>query len=56
MTNIDCMTIKDHFLRDFFAAMAIKGILQNPETPDGWSYKGMSEAAYKIADAMLEAR
>lgn len=42
-------------LRDYFAGQAIDGIISHPESPaPDW---GMcAEAAYKVADAMLEER
>lgn len=39
-------------LRDYFAAKAMSVFLQNAET----TYKQDAENAYKMADAMLEAR
>jgi hypothetical protein len=41
-------------LRDYFAAKAMQGFLSDPQLdqPNQW----YAETAYKIADAMLEAR
>lgn len=44
-------------VRDYFAAAAMQGVLSNGNTilNEGWM-KGLAKGAYKIADAMLEAR
>lgn len=42
-------------LRDYFAATALTGILSNPQTPANTPYY-VANDAYRIADAMLEAR
>ena len=51
------------FLRDYFAAKVIQGICANPDdihVPEDETYDQyvdeISRSAYKIADAMLEAR
>ncbi len=42
-------------LRDYFAAKAMQGLLHDAGHGDGqWEFE--AKAAYKIADAMLEAR
>ena len=41
-------------LRDYFAAMAMSGLLGNSDKR--YDETGCSEYAYKIADAMLKAR
>lgn len=42
-------------LRDYFAAKAMQGLLHDASHGDGqWEFE--AKAAYKIADAMLEAR
>jgi hypothetical protein len=41
-------------LRDYFAAMAMQGMLANSEW--GGSYISVSGDAYRMADKMLEAR
>ena len=46
-------------LRDYFAAKAMQGIVSALTTPTGLSNadeSGVSKAAYKVADAMIEAR
>ena len=42
-------------LRDYYAAAALTGILSNPNTPQNTPYY-VSSDAYRLADAMLEAR
>lgn len=42
-------------LRDYYAAAALTGILSNPDTPQNTPYY-VSADAYRLADAMLEAR
>jgi len=42
-------------LRDYFAAAALTGILSNPNTPPVAEHY-VSADAYRLADAMLEAR
>jgi hypothetical protein len=42
-------------LRDYFAAIAMNGILSNPNTPANTPYY-VSSDAYRLADAMIEAR
>ena len=41
-------------LRDYFAAKAMQGFLADPECKGMW--KDFAQDAYKMADAMLEAR
>jgi len=42
-------------LRDYFAAKAMQGLLHDASYGNGlWEFR--AKAAYKIADAMLEAR
>ncbi len=43
-------------LRDYFAGKAMQGYLGDSEWLSNVSPKGTSEAAYRMADAMLEAR
>jgi uncharacterized protein YodC (DUF2158 family) len=44
-------------LRDWFAGMALQGILAHPGIePDDANRNGSSELAYEFADAMLKAR
>ena len=46
-------------LRDYFAAQALNGILSGPASREGVPMKewfDAPEAAYRLADAMLEAR
>lgn len=46
-------------LRDYFAAQALLGILSGPASREGVPMKewfDIPEQAYKLADAMLEAR
>lgn len=49
------MNSQDADLRDIFAALAMQGILSNPNTPPNVPYY-VAEDAYKIADAMLAIR
>lgn len=42
-------------LRDYFAAKALSGMLANPERRGG-SESDWAEFAYKLSDAMIEAR
>lgn len=42
-------------LRDWFAGQALIGVSQDPESY-GWAPEGIATRAYKLADAMLEAR
>lgn len=42
-------------LRDWFAGMALQGLMANPNT-EARSYKQCAQDAYVAADAMLEAR
>ena len=42
-------------LRDWFAGMAIGGLISDP-TLDDWSFKETAISAYGFADAMMEAR
>jgi hypothetical protein len=41
-------------LRDYFAAKALQGLLADPN--NGWQDVEYAEAAYTLADAMLESR
>ena len=41
-------------MRDYFAAKAMQGVLSSPTNPA--SFASLAEWAYKVADAMLEAR
>jgi hypothetical protein len=41
-------------IRDYFAAKAMHSFLSDPRM--SYSYKRLSEDAYEMADAMLEAR
>lgn len=43
-------------LRDYFAAKAMQGYLTDPEWREDVSPMGTAYAAYRVADAMLEAR
>jgi uncharacterized protein YodC (DUF2158 family) len=43
-------------LRDWFAGMALQGLLACPAVDSGLSYKTISACAYKHADTMLEQR
>lgn len=44
-------------LRDYFAAKAMQSLLTSDIGKDGWAtVHGISGDAYKVADAMLEAR
>lgn len=44
-------------LRDYFAAKAMQGLLElAPKDKQQWTNKLTAETAYKMADAMLEAR
>lgn len=45
----------DFTLRDFFAGLAMQGILANPNTMQNTPYY-VAEDAYKAADAMLDLR
>lgn len=46
---------EDPDLRDIFAALAMQGILSNPNTPQNSPYY-VAEDAYRVADAMLHMR
>lgn len=46
--------IPDMDLRDYFAAAAMQGLIA--QIPEGVSDNQLAEAAYLIADAMLEER
>ena len=50
-----CMTvpIQDINLRDYFAAQAMQGLLNNGMHPNVYQ---LSADAYRVADAMIEAR
>lgn len=49
--------IKDMNLKDYFAAKAMQGMLAYPNVGiDPAKLKSYSIAAYKMADAMMEAR
>jgi len=41
-------------LRDYFAAMALQGLLSDPNVRQSWDK--FAEDAYEMADAMMEAR
>lgn len=41
-------------LRDYFAAMALQGLLSDSNVRQSWDK--FAESAYEIADAMMEAR
>jgi hypothetical protein len=44
-------------LRDYFAAMAMQGVLSGTLTPDAiWSNDEVAKTAYNVADAMMKAR
>ena len=43
-------------MRDYFAAKAMQGMFSSGNLEIGDTNKIVSEAAYKVADAMLEAR
>ena len=43
-------------LRDYFAAKAMHLLLAQQDFPDGFDYGQKATWAYKMADAMLEAR
>lgn len=42
-------------LRDYFAAKAMQGMCSNSINPEG-NITGITQVAYQIADAMMEAR
>ena len=51
----ECMShLKGLTMRDYFAAKAMQGMLSNPETD--YTLADYTRGAFKIADAMLEAR
>jgi hypothetical protein len=53
--NHEGYPVKDYFgmtLRDYFAAMAMQGVCARVN----WEPKATAETAYRMADAMLEAR
>lgn len=43
-------------LRDYFAAKAMAALLSHPEGVADWANEQLTEWAYQIADAMMEAR
>lgn len=44
-------------LRDYFAALALQGILAQPlRVNEKWDHGMCADSAYKFADAMLQAR
>jgi hypothetical protein len=43
-------------LRDYFAAKAMQGLLSDPDWRIDLPFSATASAAYKMADAMLEAR
>ena len=45
----------DFTLRDFFAGLALQGLLANPNTPQNTPH-WVADDAYTAADAMLAAR
>ena len=55
MSNNGSELADDFTLRDFFAGLAMQGILANPNTMQNTPYY-VAEDAYKVAAAMLDLR
>ena len=50
------LPIQGMSLRDWFAGQALAGFCANPVGISNWSPEGISQDAYRIADAMLVER
>ena len=48
--------MNDEDLRDFFAGLAMLGMLAHPDSDDSKPASIFANASYTMADAMLEAR